>query len=90
MLINIRPNKKLIDYGYKEQFADIVPSFLLSAFMGGAVYAIGFIPTDAVIVLVIQIISGIALYIAGSYYFKIDSFVFLAGSIKKGKRAKTK
>ena len=90
MLINIRPNKKLIDYGYKEQFADIVPSFLLSAFMGGAVYAIGFIPTDAVIVLVIQIISGIALYIAVSYYFKIDSFVFLAGSIKKGKRAKTK
>ena len=90
MLINIRPNKKLIDYGYKEQFADIVPSFLLSSFMGGAVYAIGFIPTDAVIVLVIQIISGIALYIAGSYYFKIDSFVFLAGSIKKGKRAKTK
>jgi len=92
MLINIRPNKKLINYGYKEQFLDLLPSFLLSAFMGGAVYLISFIPMHKLATLIIQIVAGIVLYVAGSYLFKIDSFTYLLGFFKKrkGKGAKQK
>ena len=85
MLINIGPNKKLINYGYKEQFFDLIPALMLSLFMGIAVYAVGFIPIDPLFILIIQIIAGVFLYVAASYIFKIDSFTYLLGFLKKAK-----
>ncbi|MDU5111651.1 MAG: lipopolysaccharide biosynthesis protein, partial [Clostridium sp.] len=38
--INAYPNLKLLNYGYKEQIKDILPSLLLSIIMGGVAYSI--------------------------------------------------
>jgi hypothetical protein len=39
-IINSYPNAKLLNYSYKEQWKDIVPSLLLSLVMGVVVYSI--------------------------------------------------
>lgn len=81
-IINIWPTKRMIDYGYREQFADIVPNLLLSVFMAGIVYLITFLQLPTILTLVIQIVLGVVIYLACSYIFKIDSFLFIINKVK--------
>lgn len=76
MLINIYPNKKIINYGYMEQMKDIFPSFLLSCCMGLIVYCISFINISDIFVMLLQICVGVLFYVGGSILFKIDSFEY--------------
>ena len=41
--INAYPNKKLLDYSYKEQLIDIMPNLLISIVMGVIVYLFNFL-----------------------------------------------
>jgi len=76
-IINSWPNKKLLNYGYLEQLKDILPGILLAAFMGVCVYFIQFIGLNLILTLIIQVVLGAALYIAGSWIFKLESFIYL-------------
>lgn len=87
MLLNMLPNRKLIGYRLREQFADIAPAFVLSSIMGGTVYCIGFLPWQDLVVLILQVTVGAVIYIAGSALFKMDSFLYLLNFIK-AKRGK--
>ena len=87
MLLNMAPNKKLIGYGFKNQIIDIAPAAILSMIMGIVVWCIEIIPANDAIVLVLQIVVGIVIYVGGSKIFKIDSFDYILGFIrKKGRR----
>lgn len=81
-IINSWPNRKLLHYGYLEQIKDILPGILLAIGMGGCVYFIGELPIPYEILLVIQILAGGMIYIAGSIIFKLDSFEYIWGIIK--------
>ena len=76
-IINSWPNKKLLNYSYLEQLADMLPQILLSLGMGAVVYCVNFIGLNDILTLLIQVSLGTALYIAGSKLFKIDSFEYL-------------
>lgn len=80
--VNAFPNKKLIGYAYSEQIKDILPSFLLAAFMGAAVYAINFLGINNIYKLLIQIFLGITIYIVFSMVFKLKGFEFVRKTIK--------
>ena len=80
--INAYPNKKLLGYSYWEQVKDILPAIGVSILMGIPVYLMNYLPISSVIILVLQILAGMALYIAFSAVFKMDSFLFLWGFIK--------
>lgn len=82
MVINILPNKKLINYSIKEQLLDIMPSFFASLVMGVIVYTISFIKMPTVVLLIIQVILGICTYLTISYIFKIDSFSYMLSMIQ--------
>lgn len=82
MIINSWPNKKLLDYSFLEQMKDIVPSILLAVGMGVAVYLIGFLPVPTLPLLLIQVICGGVIYIAGSALLKLEPYVYLKGIIK--------
>lgn len=82
-IINARPNKKLLGYGYLSQFKDILPSLILACFMGVVVSAISLLHTHEIVVLILQIVVGAMVYIVGSYVFKMDSFNYLLSLIKK-------
>ena len=80
--INAFPNKKLIGYSYLEQVKDLLPSFLISLAMFGIVYAISFISLPNILLLIIQIISGVVIYIALSAIFGLKGFIFVKERLK--------
>lgn len=81
-LINAFPNKKLLDYPYLEQLKDMAPSILLSALMAAGVYLLTFLGLNDFATLALQLICGVALYVALSMLFRIDSFSYILSVIK--------
>ena len=86
--INSYPNKRLLNYGYLEQIKDILPSFLLSVIMGIITYNVILLKFSTLATIIIQIIIGGIIYIALSYLFKVESFIYLLNIILKKKRGK--
>ena len=81
--INAYPNKELLNYSYKEQWLDIMPSLLISIAMGAFVYSFNFIGISAWKILVIQVVTGIIIYIGLAKVFKLESFSYLIATIKQ-------
>ena len=87
--INSYPNKKLLNYTFKEQLRDILPAFWVSIAMGAIVYAMGKIVDVAsmssiklLLYLILQIVTGAVIYIGLARLFKFDSLTYLINSIK--------
>lgn len=81
-IINTKPNKTELDYGYLEQLKDILPSLLLAMGMGMCVWLVGFIPMPLIIKLLAQVLVGISVYVFMSYILKIKPFMYLLTIIK--------
>lgn len=82
-IINSWPNRKLLNYSYLSQLADILPSFLLAVLMGAVVYMFQFFGWNDLVTLVIQIPLGAILYLLGSYLLRLEPFVYLKELAKK-------
>lgn len=87
-IINSWPNKKLLDYSYFKQIKDIIPTLLIALIMGGIVYAVGLLNINYVLLLVLQVATGIISYIVLSLIFKNDSFLYIISLLKKIKTRK--
>lgn len=75
--------KDLIGYRFREQLIDILPSLLLSAFMGIAVYLLQYTELRGVALLLIQILTGAAVYISLSVLFKLEPYMYLKNLLKE-------
>ena len=76
--INAYPNIKYLDYSFKEQMNDMLPSLLLSTIMAIFVYGIGLIlPISDLGVLIVQVLFGIAFYSILSYLTNNPEFKYL-------------
>ena len=82
MLINVRPNKKLIHYSYKEQFKDIFPALSLSIFMASCIFPVQLLDFNPYVELIIEILLGGLTYIRASYILKLESFFYLIDYVK--------
>lgn len=80
--INAYPNKALLNYGFKEQLIDIIPSISISIVMGIVVYLLQFIDMTTGVLFIVQIIVGITIYILLSYFLKLESFQYLMTTMK--------
>lgn len=90
-IVNAWPNQKLLRYSYWDQLRDIAPPLLLSAGMALAVYLISWLQWPDWITLMVQIAAGAAVYIAGSFAFRLDSLKYLLGIVRGvGKGGKEK
>ncbi|MEE3495159.1 MAG: lipopolysaccharide biosynthesis protein [Butyrivibrio sp.] len=85
-VVNAWPNKKLIGYSYFEQMRDILPTLLLSAVMAAVVYCIRFLNMNLIFTLLIQIVAGVIVYVAGSVVFHFETFNYVLGIIKDWKK----
>lgn len=83
VFINAGPNTKLLDYTYVEQLKDVLPSILLSGVMGFIVYMIFYAGLGVVMTLILQVLCGIIVYVAGSKIFKISSFDYILSLIRR-------
>ena len=88
-IINSWPNRKLLDYRYRDQLMDMLPQIMLSCMMGAIVYCVEFLGLSDIATLIIQIPLGAGVYILGSKLLHIDSYDYimnLAKSYLKGRK----
>lgn len=83
MVLNILPNKMLMNYGLKEQLKDILPSLLLSIFMGIICFLLLFLDYDYIFILIIQILTGIVIYFVGAHLLKLEAYTYLLMMFKE-------
>lgn len=81
-IINSWPNKKLLDYGYLEQLKDISENTILALVMGAGVYCVQFLNLNDISTLIVQVIVGSIIYIAGSIFFRLESYNYLLHTLK--------
>lgn len=81
--INAYPNKKLMDYSYFEQIKDLMPSFILSMTMGVIVWFFHFIHIQQVVLLIVQIISGIGIYVLLAKISKNETYNYLISTLRE-------
>lgn len=81
-IINTWPNKKLLNYGYRDQLRDILPAIGLSAVMGIIIFPVQRLGLSYSLTLLIQVPLGMIIYVVGSMLFHLDSFEYLFGIIK--------
>lgn len=82
MLLNIQPNRKLLNYGFSEQIKDVSPALFISILMGAIVYFLNFLDLMVWVKLIVQIISGVVIYIGLAKLFKIESLEYFFSIIK--------
>lgn len=81
-IINSWPNRRLLKYSYLEQLKDILPCIALAVGMGICVFMIGLLHLPDLATLLIQIPLGVAIYLAASAVFRLESFQYLKGMIR--------
>lgn len=81
-IINIFPTRSVIKYGYREQFIDLLPAFLMSLVMCLSIIFIPRLNFGDIVTLIIQIIVGLFVYLGLSKALKIDSYVYLLSALR--------
>jgi len=76
-IVNIYPNKRLVNYGYFEQFKDILPSAILSGVMGIAVFSISFLLKSDAVTILLQVFFGVFVFLGISAIFQVESFLYV-------------
>lgn len=66
--------REKIKYGFKEQLKDIMPTLMVSCFMGIIVYGVGKLKFKKMFLLAIQIFVGIIIYFILAAIFKLDGY----------------
>ncbi len=74
LLINGYPSIKLINYKYSEQFRDLAPSYILSLAMAASIYPLSLLNMPDIVLIIIQIICGLAMILFMSVIFKVNSY----------------
>ena len=79
--INMLQMKKYLPYGLREQLRDLLPAYALGTVMMIFVYLLPSF-NSLILTLVVKIAAGVAIYLAGSLVFRVDSFRYLLNIIK--------
>ena len=74
LVADILPNKKLIGYSAAQQLCDIMPTIAITALMGLAVYGLNFLGLSPAVTLLIQVPTGIMIYLILSVVFRVKAF----------------
>jgi hypothetical protein len=90
ILVNSYPNRKLIGYGYGMQIMDLAKNLLTAATMGVCVYFMNYLTINKVLLLILQIVTGIIIYFVLNLILKNENLFFLLSQgknfIKKGNK----
>ena len=82
MIINMIPNKKLISYSIKEQSKDLLPISLCCLVMALGMLLWNFILTDFYILLLLQVVTGLIIYIGLSSVLKLEAYLWIMDLLK--------
>jgi len=77
VVIDTYPNRKLLGYRYRYLLADVLPNLLISIMMAGAVLLVGQWNMPVLMLLLLQILTGVVLYVGLSLLTKNENFRYL-------------
>ena len=83
LFINLYPNKKLLNYGIREQLVDAVPTALIAVIMGVVVYLLGGLGLPLGWGLLVQVCTGAGVYGLLCALFKEESFRYVLGLVRQ-------
>ena len=75
--------RKLIGYRVRWMLADIIPNLLLSGIMAGAVILAGRLPVPDLLLLLVQLAVGMAVYVGVSALLRVESFHYLLKTFRQ-------
>lgn len=82
MVVNIAPNREILNYGYLDQFKDVAKNMIPAFIMGACIYPIHLLQLPTVVLLVVQIALGVGVYVGLSVVMKNESFHFTLNYVK--------
>ena len=74
MIINIAPNRKILNYGYLQQFKDVTLNMIPAFVMAACTYPFIFLIQNNYLLLAVQIVVAVSVYLGISIVFKLQSF----------------
>lgn len=81
--INMKPNEKILNYTFKSQIKDILPTLIIALITGIIIYAIPFfIKLNMIFLITTQITFGIIIYLCISYIFNKKLMISVVQTIK--------
>lgn len=83
LIVNILPNRKLLNYGFKDQLRDVLPSWLVSLAMMVLVQAVSLLGLPVWAELAVMVLVGVVSYVALSALFRLEAFCYLWGFCRK-------
>lgn len=81
IFVNSFPNKKLLNYSIGEQLRDVFSNAIMGIIMVIAVQFMGRIPLSSVPLMIIQIITGVTVYLGLSVILKKKEFMHIVGML---------
>ena len=81
-LINSYPNRKLIGYRYRDQFTDLFINLTTACIMGGVVYIMKYIHLNMYLLTLLQILTGIIIYVGINLLIHNRNLFYLIDTIK--------
>jgi hypothetical protein len=81
LLINTYPNRRYLDYGIFEQLKDVYPQLLISCSMGIILCIVNQLIFSNLLIMVVDILLGIAIYLALNIIFKTEAYRYLYNNL---------
>lgn len=75
--VSAYPNKKLLNYTFREQLKDFLPNLLNAVVMAAVVSGVGLVSLNALPMLALQVLTGVGIYVLLSAVTKNPEFQFL-------------
>ena len=76
-VVNMRPNRRLLGYGFADQIHDLRPAFLLAAVSFLVAFPIGLIKANYILVMVLQLTAFSATYFGFAHFFNVDGYCYV-------------
>lgn len=82
-VINVFPNRYLLDYGFFDQISDLLSPLINSIIMGIIIYLFSFLNVSIYILLFVQIFFGILIYFLLSKLTRNDSYEYIMNTVNE-------
>ena len=76
-IINMRPNKRFLEYGFKEQIVDLMPATILSLLMCILLYPINSLAINDLLKVLLGVLGCAVFYLGCSFVLKVDSLFYV-------------
>lgn len=86
VFINMSPNRKFLNYSFKEQLEDILPSLIDSILMCIIVLILGRLSLPLFLTFIIQVLCGVFFYLGLAAVFKMSALSEIFGYLKSSSK----